>query len=51
MADRDGAEIPIGEHLTGFDGAADGRSRFSAVRPKIKWMSTFPVRAFAVLEP
>lgn len=51
MADRDGAEIPIGEHLTSLGRLSDAALRFLAVPPKIKWMSTFPVRAFAVLEP
>jgi arylformamidase len=44
-----GADIPIGEHLTGFDQLPDSGFRFSAVPPKIKGMGTFPVRAFAVL--
>jgi len=44
-----GAEIPIGEHMTGFDLLPDHGFRFSAVPPKIRGMGTFPVRAFAVL--
>jgi kynurenine formamidase len=44
-----GAEIPIGEHLTGLDRLPDQGFRFSAVPPKIKGMGTFPVRAFALL--
>jgi arylformamidase len=44
-----GADIPIGEHLTGLDQLPDQGFRFSAVPPKIKGMGTFPVRAFAVL--
>jgi len=44
-----GADIPIGEHMTGFDQLPDGGFRFSAVPPKIKGMGTFPVRAFAIL--
>jgi kynurenine formamidase len=44
-----GADIPIGEHLTGLCQLAGNRFRFSAVPPKIKGMGTFPVRAFAVL--
>ncbi len=44
-----GAEIPIGEHMTGFDRLPDRRFRFSAVPPKIKGIGTFPVRAFAVI--
>ncbi len=51
MANRDGADIPIGEHLTSLRRLPDGGLRCSAVPPKIKGMSTFPVRAFAVLEP
>jgi kynurenine formamidase len=44
-----GAEIPIGEHLTGLDRLPDQGFRFSAVPPKIRGMGTFPVRAFASL--
>jgi kynurenine formamidase len=44
-----GADIPIGEHMTGFDQLPNQDFRFSAVPPKIKGMGTFPVRAFAVL--
>ena len=44
-----GADIPIGEHLTGLNQLPDHGFRFSAVPPKIKGMGTFPVRAFAVL--
>ena len=44
-----GADIPIGEHMTGFEQLPDEGFRFSAVPPKIKGMGTFPVRAFAVL--
>ena len=46
-----GADIPIGEHMTGFDRLPDQGFRFSAVPPRIKGMGTFPVRAFAVLQP
>lgn len=46
-----GAEIPIGEHMTGFDQLPDSGFRFSAVPPKVKGMGTFPVRAFAVVHP
>ena len=46
-----GADIPIGEHMTGFDLLPDKGFRFSAVPPKIKGMGTFPVRAFAVVQP
>ena len=44
-----GADIPIGEHMTGFDQLPDSGFRFSAVPPKVKGMGTFPVRAFAVI--
>ena len=44
-----GADIPIGEHLTGLGRLPDTGFRFSAVPPKIKGMGTFPVRAFAVV--
>jgi kynurenine formamidase len=45
-----GADIPIGEHLTGLGQLPDRSFRFSAVPPKIKGMGTFPVRAFARLD-
>lgn len=44
-----GADIPIGEHLTGLGQLPDRGFRFSAVPPKVKGMGTFPVRAFARL--
>jgi arylformamidase len=44
-----GADIPIGEHLTGLERLPDHGFRFSAVPPKVKGMGTFPVRAFAVV--
>ncbi len=44
-----GADIPIGEHMTGLDQLPDRGFRFSAVPPKVKGMGTFPVRAFAVV--
>ena len=44
-----GADIPIGEHMTGLAQLPDRGFRFSAVPPKVKGMGTFPVRAFAVL--
>ena len=44
-----GADIPIGEHLTGLGKLPDEGFRFSAVPPKIRGMGTFPVRAFARL--
>lgn len=45
-----GADIPIGEHLTGLDQLPDGGFRFTAAPPKIRRMASFPVRAFAVLD-
>jgi len=44
-----GADIPIGEHMTGLEKLPDDGFRFSAVPPKVKGMGTFPVRAFARL--
>lgn len=44
-----GADIPIGEHLTGLVELPDRGFRFSGVPPKIKGMGTFPVRAFALI--
>ena len=44
-----GADIPIGEHLTGLGRLPDSGFRFSAVPPKVRGMGTFPVRAFAVI--
>lgn len=45
-----GADIPIGEHLTGLGGLPEAGFRFSAVPPKVKGMGSFPVRAFARLD-
>ena len=45
-----GAEIPIGEHLTGIEKLPDDGFRFCAVPPRIKGMGSFPVRAFAMLD-
>jgi kynurenine formamidase len=45
-----GDEIPIVEHLTGLDRMPERGSRFFAVPVKIKEMSTFPVRAFGIVE-
>ncbi|MES2905285.1 MAG: cyclase family protein [Pseudomonadota bacterium] len=42
-----GADIPIGEHLTGLGALPDSGFRFSAVPPKVAGMGTFPVRAWA----
>lgn len=45
-----GADIPIGEHLTGLGQLPATGFRFSAVPPKVKGMGTFPVRAYARVE-
>ena len=45
-----GADIPIGEHLTGLDLLPATGFRFSAVPPKVKGMGTFPVRAYARID-
>ena len=49
------AGIPIVEHMTGLAALpavpGDGGFRFSAVPVKVRGMGTFPVRAFARLEP
>jgi len=45
-----GADIPIGEHLTGLDQLPDSGFRFSAVPPKVRGMGTFPVRAYARID-
>jgi arylformamidase len=46
-----GADIPIGEHLTNLQALPDAGFRFHAVPPKVVGMGTFPVRAYAVLDP
>jgi kynurenine formamidase len=45
------AGIPIVEHLTGLGQLPDSGFRFSAVPVKVRGMGSFPVRAFARLEP
>lgn len=45
-----GADIPIGEHLTGLGALPDNDFRFSAVPPKVTGMGTFPVRAWARID-
>jgi kynurenine formamidase len=42
-----GAGIPTCEHLTNLDALPASGFRFSAVPPRIRPLSTFPVRAFA----
>jgi kynurenine formamidase len=46
-----GNQIPICEHMCGFDLLPDSGFRFHAAPVKLKAMGTFPVRAYAVLEP
>jgi kynurenine formamidase len=43
------AEIPVVEHLTGLDLLPPNGFRFHAAPPAIEGMSTFPVRAYAVM--
>jgi kynurenine formamidase len=46
-----GAGVPIVEHLTGLGRLAGTRFTFSAVPPAVVGVGTFPVRAFAVVDP
>ena len=46
-----GAEIPIVEHMRGLEQLPEQGFRFFAVPPKVKAFGTFPVRAFATIEP
>jgi kynurenine formamidase len=46
-----GAAIPIVEHLCRLDRLPDAPCRFTAVPVKVKGCGSFPVRAFAELEP
>jgi arylformamidase len=46
-----GAGIPIVEHMRGLDVLPASGFRFSAVPVKVKGMGTFPVRAYATLNP
>ncbi|MEO3774837.1 cyclase family protein [Micromonospora sp. B9E7] len=45
------AGIPIVEHLTGLDALPPAGFRFTAAPPMVAGMGTFPVRAFAVVNP
>ncbi|MET7666619.1 cyclase family protein [Micromonospora luteifusca] len=45
------AGIPIVEHLTGLDALPPSGFRFTAAPPMVTGMGTFPVRAFAVVNP
>ena len=44
------ANIPICEHMRGFDSLPDQGFRFHAAPVKVKAFGTFPVRAYAVLD-
>lgn len=46
-----GAGIPIVEHMRGLDQLPAAKFRFSAVPVKVKGIGSFPVRAYAILEP
>lgn len=45
-----GNQIPICEHMCGFESLPDKGFRFHAAPVKVKAMGTFPVRAYAVLD-
>ncbi|SCE70373.1 cyclase family protein [Micromonospora chokoriensis] len=45
------ADVPIVEHLTGLDALPPTGFRFTATPPMVAGMGTFPVRAFAVVNP
>ncbi|MGW3892891.1 cyclase family protein [Micromonospora chokoriensis] len=45
------ADIPIVEHLTGLDALPPTGFRFTAAPPMVAGIGTFPVRAFAVVDP
>jgi kynurenine formamidase len=45
------AGVPIVEHMTRLDRLPDAPFRFYAAPPKVKGMGTFPVRAFAEIDP
>ncbi len=45
------AGIPIVEHLTGLDALPPDGFRFTAAPPRVAGMATFPVRAYALVEP
>lgn len=46
-----GAGIPIVEHLCRLDQVPNGPFRFCAAPVKVKGMGTFPVRAYARMQP
>jgi kynurenine formamidase len=45
-----GNQIPICEHMCGFESLPDKGFRFHAAPVKVKAMGTFPVRAYAILD-
>lgn len=45
-----GANIPIVEHLTGLEALPTSGFRFFAVPPRVRRFTSFPVRAFALVE-
>ena len=47
MQQGDVLQLPVCEHLTNLDALPASGFRFSAVPPRIRPLSTFPVRAFA----
>ncbi|MPZ19730.1 MAG: cyclase family protein [Luteitalea sp.] len=46
-----GAGIPIVEHMTGMSALPTSGFRFTAAPPRVAGMGSFPVRAYARLEP
>jgi kynurenine formamidase len=46
-----GADIPIVEHMCGLGRLPRDGFKFFAVPVKVKGFGTFPVRAFAIVEP
>ena len=46
-----GNRIPICEHMCGLENLPDSGFRFHAAPVKVRAFGTFPVRAYAVLEP
>jgi kynurenine formamidase len=45
------AGVPIVEHLTGLPDLPERGFRFHAAPPRVAGMGTFPVRAYAILDP
>jgi kynurenine formamidase len=46
-----GNQIPIVEHMCSLASLPQSGSHFFAVPPKVKGFGTFPVRAFALVDP